>query len=126
MSLKGKKRRMDPACLTCAHGGVCRRVGTGRCHDYIDRERYREISPCGETRIWWIAENELDTVACELLPNPRVMEEVVNVELWGYDAEGRLWAMIDNDMVRVGSQYLYLDRESAEVALRTGAWRETV
>ena len=63
------------------------------------------------------------------------MEDVVNVTMWGYDANENLHAVIDNeslhavidgDILQVGTQYLYLDRESAEVALRTGAWREDV
>ena len=131
MSIKGKKRRMDPVCLTCVHGGVCRRAGEGRCRDYADRERWHELPPCGDTRIWWIAENEINTVACEigtvaceLLPNLHVIEEVVHVEAWGYDAEGRMFAVIDGEISVVGTQYLYLDAASAELALRTGKWRD--
>ena len=124
MSFKGKKRRMDPACLTCAHGRVCYRMGKGRCHDYIDSERFREIPPCGETRIWWIAEDRLNGGV--FVEDPHVVEETVDVEAWGYDAAGRLFAVTDKEIIFVGTQNLYFDAASAEVALRTGAWRETV
>ena len=131
MSIKGKRRRVDAVCLTCVHGGVCRRAGEGRCRDYIDRERYREIPPCGKTRIWRIVDEDFDVVGAPSY-EPCVMEDVVNVTMWGYDANENLHAVIDNenlhavidgDILQVGTQHLYLDRESAEVALRTGAWK---
>lgn len=87
-------------------------------------ETARILPPFGKTKIFWICENRLDTVANVLLPEPGIIEEEVDITMWGYDMDGNLFAVIDNDPITVGTQYLYLSFEDAQNALTTGSWKE--
>lgn len=125
---KCKKSRysMEVRCFACGHSCVCGRQAKApeNCHDFVDRERYRYLPPCGETVIWWIWDGDF----CESIsdpPNddPRVEETTVNVTAWGYDENGNLWGRYDDEWFMANHQWFYLSRGIAELALKTGTWR---
>ena len=123
---KNGRYRIEVRCFNCGHACVCGRQNRppDPCRDFMDRERYRELPPCGDTVIYWIYDT--DFCECVLDPmdvDPRVEESTVNVTAWAYDENGKLWGRYDGEWWQANHQYFYLSREMAELALKTGSWR---
>ena len=123
---KNGRYRIEVRCFDCGHACVCGRQQhpPENCRDYVDRERYRYLPPCGETVIYWI----YDTDFCESIldppdVDPRVEESTVNVTAWAYDENGKLWGRYDDEWFMANHQWFYLSRGMAELALKTGSWR---
>ena len=123
---KNGRYRIEVRCFNCGHACVCGRQQhpPENCHDFVDREHYRWLPPCGETVIYWI----YDTEFCECLldpmdVDPRVEESTVNVTAWGIDEDGNLWGRYDDEWFQANHQWFYLSRGIAELALKTGSWR---
>ena len=123
---KNSRYRIEVRCFNCGHACVCGRQNRppDPCRDYVDRERYRYLPPCGETVIYWIYDT--DFCECVLDPldeDPRVEESTVNVTAWGIDSDGKLWGRYDDEWFQANHQWFYLSRGIAELALKTGSWR---
>ncbi len=123
---KNSRYRIEVRCFNCGHACVCGRQNRPPvpCRDYVDRERYRYLPPCGETVIYWIYDTEF--CECVLDPmdeDPRVEESTVNVTAWAYDENGKLWGRYDGAWWQANHQWFYLSRGIAELALKTGSWR---
>ncbi len=123
---KNGRYRIEVRCFNCGHACVCGRQQhpPENCRDFVDREHYRWLPPCGETVIYWI----YDTEFCECLldpmdVDPRVEESTVNVTAWGIDEDGNLWGRYDDEWFQANHQWFYLSRGIAELALKTGSWR---
>ena len=123
---KNGRYRIEVRCFNCGHACVCGRQQhpPENCRDFVDREHYRWLPPCGETVIYWI----YDTEFCECLldpldEDPRVEESTVNVTAWGIDSDGKLWGRYDDEWFMANHQWFYLSRGIAELALKTGSWR---
>ncbi len=123
--------RIEVRCFNCGHSCVCGRQNRPpeNCRDFVDRERFRELPPCGETVIYWIYDTEFDLCApiLDLEPSkiaPRIEESTVNVTAWGIDADGNLWGRYDDEWFQANHQWFYLSRGIAELALKTGSWRQ--
>lgn len=124
---KNSRYRIEVRCFNCGHACVCGRQNRppDPCRDYVDRERYRYLPPCGETVIYWIYDTDFcESVLEPLDVDPRVEESTVNVTAWAYDENGKLWGRYDDEWYMANHQYFYLSRGIAELALKTGSWRE--
>lgn len=123
---KNSRYRIEVRCFNCGHACVCGRQQhpPENCRDFVDREHYRWLPPCGETVIYWIYDT--DFCECVLDPldeDPRVEESTVNVTAWGIDSDGKLWGRYDDEWFMANHQWFYLSRGMAELALKTGSWR---
>ena len=123
---KNSRYRIEVRCFNCGHACVCGRQQhpPENCRDFVDREHYRWLPPCGETVIYWIYDT--DFCECVLDPldeDPRVEESTVNVTAWGIDSDGKLWGRYDDEWFQANHQWFYLSRGIAELALKTGSWR---
>lgn len=123
---KNSRYRIEVRCWGCGHACVCGRQQhpPENCRDFVDREHYRWLPPCGETVIYWIYDT--DFCECVLDPldvDPRVEESTVNVTAWGIDEDGKLWGRYDDEWFMANHQWFYLSRGMAELALKTGSWR---
>lgn len=123
---KNGRYRIEVRCFNCGHACVCGRQQhpPENCRDFVDREHYRWLPPCGDTVIYWIYDTEFcECVLDPLDVDPRVEESTVNVTAWGIDEDGNLWGRYDDEWFRANHQWFYLSRGMAELALKTGSWR---
>ena len=124
---KNGRYRIEVRCFNCGHACVCGRQQhpPENCRDFADRERYRPFPPCGETVIYWIYDTDFSECVLDPLDvDPRVEESTVNVTAWAYDENGKLWGRYDDEWFMANHQWFYLSRGIAELALKTGSWRE--
>ena len=123
---KNGRYRIEVRCFNCGHACVCGRQQhpPENCRDFVDREHYRWLPPCGETVIYWIYDTEFyDCILDPLDEDPRGEESTVNVTAWGIDSDGKLWGRYDDEWFMANHQWFYLSRGIAELALKTGSWR---
>ena len=123
---KNGRYRIEVRCFNCGHACVCGRQQhpPENCRDFVDREHYRWLPPCGDTVIYWIYDTEFcECVLDPLDVDPRVEESTVNVTAWAYDENGKLWGRYDDEWFMANHQWFYLSRGIAELALKTGSWR---
>lgn len=123
---KNSRNRIEMRCFGCGHSCVCGRQKhpPENCRDFVDRERFRELPPCGETVIYWIYDTDFfESVLDPLDVDPRVEESTVNVTAWGSTQTGNLWGRYDDEWFQANRQWFYLSRGVAELALKTGSWR---
>ena len=123
---KNGRYRIEVRCFNCGHACVCGRQQhpPENCRDFVDREHYRWLPPCGETVIYWIYDTDFcESVLDPLDVDPRVEESTVNVTAWGIDEDGNLWGRYDDEWFQANHQWFYLSRGIAELALKTGSWR---
>ena len=124
---KNGRYRIEVRCFNCGHACVCGRQQhpPENCRDFVDRERFRELPPCGETVIYWIYDTDFcESILDPLDIDPRIEESTVNVTAWGIDSDGKLWGRYDDEWFMANHQWFYLSRGIAELALKTGSWRE--
>ena len=123
---KNGRYRIEVRCFNCGHACVCGRQQhpPENCRDFVDREHYRWLPPCGETVIYWIYDTDFcESILDPLDVDPRVEESTVNVTAWGIDEDGNLWGRCDDEWFQANHQWFYLSRGMAELALKTGSWR---
>lgn len=122
---KNGRYRIEVRCFNCGHACVCGRQQhpPENCRDFVDREHYRWLPPCGETVIYWIYDTEFYCILDPLDEDPRIEESTVNVTAWGIDEDGNLWGRYDDEWFQANHQWFYLSRGIAELALKTGSWR---
>ena len=124
---KNGRYRIEVRCFNCGHACVCGRQQhpPENCRDFVDREHYRWLPPCGETVIYWIYDTDFcESILDPLDIDPRIEESTVNVTAWGIDSDGKLWGRCDDEWFMANHQWFYLSRGIAELALKTGSWRE--
>lgn len=124
---KNGRYRIEVRCFNCGHACVCGRQQhpPENCRDFVDREHYRWLPPCGETVIYWIYDTDFcESILDPLDIDPRIEESTVNVTAWGIDSDGKLWGRYDDEWLMANHQWFYLSRGIAELALKTGSWRE--
>ena len=123
---KNGRYRIEVRCFNCGHACVCGRQQhpPENCRDFVDREHYRWLPPCGETVIYWIYDTDFcESILDPLDIDPRIEESTVNVTAWGIDEDGNLWGRYDGEWWQANHQWFYLSRGMAELALKTGSWR---
>lgn len=123
---KNGRYRIEVRCFNCGHACVCGRQQhpPENCRDFVDREHYRWLPPCGETVIYWIYDTDFcESILDPLDIDPRIEESTVNVTAWGIDEDGNLWGRYDGEWWQANHQWFYLSRGIAEPALKTGSWR---
>ena len=123
---KNGRYRIEVRCFNCGHACVCGRQQhpPENCRDFVDREHYRWLPPCGETVIYWIYDTDFcESILDPLDIDPRIEESTVNVTAWGIDEDGNLWGRYDDEWFQANHQWFYLSRGMAELALKTGSWR---
>ena len=123
---KNGRYRIEVRCFNCGHACVCGRQQhpPENCRDFVDREHYRWLPPCGETVIYWIYDTDFcESILDPLDIDPRIEESTVNVTAWGIDEDGNLWGRYEDEWWQANHQWFYLSRGMAELALKTGSWR---